>query len=137
CRWPPLFLSPRPRQGRASPASVGLSMPSTDLRRLTARIVDLPPGSPRSWRTWKQLRGGGFRNTIGMNVVLEACVRCGDVDRALRLFEEIRGPRGCGVDGVLRHPAQVSLLLLKFAAKVESLYGYTNSLLRPCIFPQV
>ncbi|NP_001145661.1 uncharacterized LOC100279158 [Zea mays] len=81
-------------------------MPSTDLRRLTARIVDLPPGSPRSWRTWKQLRGGGFRNTIGMNVVLEACVRCGDVDRALRLFEEIRGPRGCGVDGVLRHPAQ-------------------------------
>lgn len=35
-----------------------------------------------------------------MNAVLEACVRCGDVDRALRLFEEMRGPRGCGVDGV-------------------------------------
>jgi pentatricopeptide repeat protein len=45
-------------------------------------------------------RGGGALNTIVMNAVLEACVRCGDVDRALQLFEDMRGPRGCGVDGV-------------------------------------
>ncbi|GJM98782.1 hypothetical protein PR202_ga15820 [Eleusine coracana subsp. coracana] len=45
-------------------------------------------------------RGSGALNTIVMNAVLEACVRCGDVDRALRIFEDMRGPRGCGVDGV-------------------------------------
>jgi pentatricopeptide repeat protein len=45
-------------------------------------------------------RGGGALNTIVMNAVLQACVRCGDVDRALRLFEDMRGPTGCGVDGV-------------------------------------
>jgi pentatricopeptide repeat protein len=48
----------------------------------------------------RRVRGGGALNTIVMNAVLDACVRCGDVDRALRLFEEMRGPRGCGVDGV-------------------------------------
>jgi len=50
--------------------------------------------------TRRRVRGGGLLNTIVMNAVLEACVRCGDVDRALRLFEEMRGPNGCGVDGV-------------------------------------
>ena len=50
--------------------------------------------------TRRRVRGGGLLNTIVMNAVLEACVRCGDVDRALRLFEEMRGPTGCGVDGV-------------------------------------
>lgn len=44
-------------------------------------------------------RGGGI-NIIVMNAVLEACVSCGDVDLAVQLFEEMRGPMGCGVDGV-------------------------------------
>ena len=48
----------------------------------------------------RRVRAGGVPNTIVMNAVLEACVRCGDVDRALLLFKEMRGPRGCGVDGV-------------------------------------
>jgi pentatricopeptide repeat protein len=44
-------------------------------------------------------RGGGI-NIIVMNAVLEACVSCGDVDLAVQLFEEMRGPMGCGVDDV-------------------------------------
>uniref|UniRef100_N1R302 Pentatricopeptide repeat-containing protein n=1 Tax=Aegilops tauschii TaxID=37682 RepID=N1R302_AEGTA len=44
-------------------------------------------------------RGGGV-NIIVMNAVLEACVSCGDVDLAVQLFDEMRGPMGCGVDGV-------------------------------------
>ena len=44
-------------------------------------------------------RGGGI-NIIVMNAVLEACVSCGDVDLAVQLFEEMRGPMGCGVDSV-------------------------------------
>uniref|UniRef100_A0A0E0IJX5 CBS domain-containing protein n=1 Tax=Oryza nivara TaxID=4536 RepID=A0A0E0IJX5_ORYNI len=43
---------------------------------------------------------GAGLNTIVMNAVLEACVRCGDVGLALSLFDEMRGPGGCGVDGV-------------------------------------
>jgi pentatricopeptide repeat protein len=44
-------------------------------------------------------RGGGT-NIIVMNAVLEACVSCGDVDLAVQLFGEMRGPMGCGVDAV-------------------------------------
>lgn len=42
----------------------------------------------------------GRLNTIVMNSVLEACVHCGDVDLALRLFDEMAEPGGCGVDSI-------------------------------------
>ncbi|CAH2073203.1 unnamed protein product [Thlaspi arvense] len=42
----------------------------------------------------------GRLNTIVMNSVLEACVHCGDVDLALRMFHEMAEPGGCGVDSV-------------------------------------
>ncbi|KAJ1289776.1 hypothetical protein BS78_02G190200 [Paspalum vaginatum] len=102
-----IFSSPRPpgrrSRQRARPAS---SSSSTDLRRLTARIVDLTRRRQLAQimeeveEARRRVRGGGALNTIVMNAVLEACVHCGDVERALRLFEEMRGPRGCGVDGV-------------------------------------
>lgn len=35
-----------------------------------------------------------------MNAVLEACVHCGDVDLAVKLFDEMSKPESCGVDNV-------------------------------------
>ncbi|AQK78962.1 uncharacterized protein [Zea mays] len=64
---------------------------STDLRRLTARIVGLTRRRQLAQIMAEveaarcRVRGGGLLNTIVMNVVLEPCV-CGgdvDVDRAL------------------------------------------------------
>ncbi|KAG2309941.1 hypothetical protein Bca52824_021498 [Brassica carinata] len=42
----------------------------------------------------------GRLNTIVMNSVLEACVHCGDVDLALRIFNEMGESGGCGVDSI-------------------------------------
>ena len=42
----------------------------------------------------------GKLNTIVMNAVLEACVRCGDIDSAIRIFVEMKKGDGCGVDTV-------------------------------------
>ncbi|KAE8056508.1 hypothetical protein FH972_013277 [Carpinus fangiana] len=42
----------------------------------------------------------GKLNTIVMNAVLEACVHCGDVDSALKMFDEMSKPDSCGVDSV-------------------------------------
>ncbi|XP_014504940.1 pentatricopeptide repeat-containing protein At5g10690 [Vigna radiata var. radiata] len=74
-----------------------------NLRRLTSRIVQLTRR--------KQLRQildeievakrqFGKLNTIVMNAVLEACVRCGDIDSAIRVFVEMKKGDGCGVDTV-------------------------------------
>lgn len=35
-----------------------------------------------------------------MNAVLEACVHCGDIDLALRTFNEMSKPDSCGLDNV-------------------------------------
>jgi len=100
-----IFSSPRPPGRRPRPRPRAAS-PSTDLRRLTARIVELTRRRQLAQimeeveAVRRRVRAGGVPNTIVMNAVLEACVRCGDVDRALLLFKEMRGPRGCGVDGV-------------------------------------
>ena len=37
-------------------------------------------------------------NTIVMNAVLEACVYCGDIGSALKVFDEMSKSDGCGVD---------------------------------------
>lgn len=42
----------------------------------------------------------GKLNTIVMNAVMEACVHCGDVDAALKIFAEMLKPESCGVDSV-------------------------------------
>lgn len=96
---------PTARRGRTASSS---KRPPPDLRRLTARIVDLTRRRQldqvmaeveASKRRARAGRGGGI-NIIVMNAVLEACVSCGDVDLAVQLFEDMRGPRGCGADGV-------------------------------------
>lgn len=35
-----------------------------------------------------------------MNAVMQACVHCHDIDSALRVFDEMSKPEGCGVDDV-------------------------------------
>ncbi|XP_048530309.1 pentatricopeptide repeat-containing protein At5g10690 [Triticum urartu] len=128
----PRFLSPSPPSSRREPRPRTLSeasrvssssarppgpgprpssnkqRPPPNLRRLTARIVDLTRRRQlaqimaeveASKRRARSGRGGGV-NIIVMNAVLEACVSCGDVDLAVQLFDEMRGPMGCGVDGV-------------------------------------
>lgn len=35
-----------------------------------------------------------------MNAVMQACVHCRDIESALRLFDEMSKPEGCGVDDV-------------------------------------
>jgi len=75
----------------------------TNLKHLTSRIVQLTRR--------KQLRQilneievakkrFGKLNTIVMNAVMEACVRCGDIDSALKIFDEMKSPDACGVDTV-------------------------------------
>uniref|UniRef100_A0A0D9XE01 CBS domain-containing protein n=1 Tax=Leersia perrieri TaxID=77586 RepID=A0A0D9XE01_9ORYZ len=103
----------RPRHPTSKPPSSSPSPPpppQPDLRRLTSRIVDLTRRRQLSQimdevdaarrRGLDRGGAGAGLNTIVMNAVLEACVRCGDVDLALRLFDEMRLPGGCGVDGV-------------------------------------
>ncbi|KAM3257594.1 hypothetical protein ACQJBY_049736 [Aegilops geniculata] len=94
--------------GPALRPSSNKQRPPPNLRRLTARIVDLTRRRQlaqimaeveASKRRARSGRGGGV-NIIVMNAVLEACVSCGDVDLAVQLFDEMRGPMGCGVDGV-------------------------------------
>ncbi|XP_015971996.1 pentatricopeptide repeat-containing protein At5g10690 [Arachis duranensis] len=80
------------------------STPSkTTLKRLTSRVVELTRR-----RQLRQIldeievakRDLGKLNTIVMNAVIEACVHCGDIDSALRIFDEMKKPKGCGVDNV-------------------------------------
>ncbi|KAL3619069.1 hypothetical protein CASFOL_036639 [Castilleja foliolosa] len=42
----------------------------------------------------------GKLNTIVMNAVLQACVHCHDIELALKVFDEMSKPEGCGVDDV-------------------------------------
>ena len=49
-------------------------------------------------KAWK--RSHGKLNTIVMNAVTEARVHCGDVDVALKVFDEMTKPESCGVDNV-------------------------------------
>ncbi|KAM7265667.1 hypothetical protein ACFE04_003350 [Oxalis oulophora] len=74
-----------------------------NLRRLTSRIVHLTRR--------KQIRQifdeievakskYGRLNTIVMNAVMEACVRCRDVDLAVKVFNDMSLPDSCGVDTV-------------------------------------
>lgn len=74
-----------------------------NLKPLTSRIVYLTRR-----RQIKQIieeveaakRRYGKLNTIVMNAVMEACVHCGDVDLALKIFDEMAKPESCGVDSI-------------------------------------
>ncbi|KAI4316215.1 hypothetical protein L6164_024214 [Bauhinia variegata] len=74
-----------------------------NLKHLTSRIVELTRR-----RQLHQIFGEievakrryGELNTIVMNAVMEACVHCGDIDSALRIFDDMTKPKSCGVDTV-------------------------------------
>ncbi|XP_008805415.1 pentatricopeptide repeat-containing protein At5g10690 isoform X2 [Phoenix dactylifera] len=74
-----------------------------NLRRLTSRIVKLTR-KRQLHQIFEEVEVArkryGKLNTIVMNAVLEACVHCGDVDSAQRIFEEMAKPESCGVDSV-------------------------------------
>ncbi|XP_020523682.1 pentatricopeptide repeat-containing protein At5g10690 isoform X2 [Amborella trichopoda] len=72
-----------------------------NLRNLTCRIVELTRRR-QLHQVFEEVasakRQYGELNTITMNAVMEACVHCGDVDLAIRVFLEMSRPGGCGVD---------------------------------------
>ncbi|XP_057516539.1 pentatricopeptide repeat-containing protein At5g10690 isoform X3 [Amaranthus tricolor] len=75
----------------------------SNLKRLTSRIVQLTKRKQLN-QVFEEIelaksKFGGL-NTIVMNAVLEACVHCGDVDSALKLFDEMSKSRSCRVDNV-------------------------------------
>lgn len=57
-----------------------------------------------------------------MNAVMQACVHCRDIDSALRFFDEMSKPDGCGVDevtyGTLLKVLDCSVTCLKCALMV-------------------
>ncbi|KAK1275433.1 Pentatricopeptide repeat-containing protein [Acorus gramineus] len=74
-----------------------------DLRRLTSRIVELTRRKQLDQvleEVERAKKRHGRLNTIVMNAVVEACVRCGDVEAAFRVFSEMSGLGGPGVDEV-------------------------------------
>ncbi|KAJ8634626.1 hypothetical protein MRB53_008893 [Persea americana] len=77
--------------------------PNPDLRKLTSRIVDLTRRR-QLHQIFREIelsrRRLGKLNTIVMNAVMEACVHCKDVDSAMRIFQEMSEPDGCGVDSI-------------------------------------
>nr|CAD1825515.1 unnamed protein product [Ananas comosus var. bracteatus] len=110
----PPFLSLPPRSSSSpAPSSAHrvrrtLSTPSKphsapNLRRLTSRIVDLTRRRQLD-QIFEEVEVAkeryGEMNTIVMNAVMEACVHCGDVDSAIRIFDEMSKRANGGVDSV-------------------------------------
>ncbi|KAL5782898.1 hypothetical protein ACOSP7_007927 [Xanthoceras sorbifolium] len=75
----------------------------SNLKRLTSRVVQLTRRR-QLHQIFEEIetakRKHGKLNTIVMNAVMEACVHCGDVDTAIKMFEEMSKPESCGVDNV-------------------------------------
>ncbi|XP_059645308.1 pentatricopeptide repeat-containing protein At5g10690 [Cornus florida] len=74
-----------------------------NLKRLTSRIVQLTRRR-QLCQIFEEIeiakKQCGKLNTIVMNAVMRACVHCGDVDSALRVFDEMSRPESCGVDDI-------------------------------------
>ncbi|CAI7852778.1 unnamed protein product [Closterium sp. NIES-53] len=76
---------------------------SGEARMLTRRIVEL--GKRRQLDQVFQLLEDAKRskkavNMITMNAAMAACVNCGDIDRALDLFDDMTADGGTGVDSI-------------------------------------
>ncbi|XP_009594574.1 pentatricopeptide repeat-containing protein At5g10690 [Nicotiana tomentosiformis] len=74
-----------------------------NLKPLTSRIVDLTRRR-QLHQIFEEIeiakKRHGQLNTIVMNAVMQACVHCADIESALRVFDEMSGPEGCGVDNI-------------------------------------
>ncbi|XP_040363740.1 pentatricopeptide repeat-containing protein At5g10690 isoform X2 [Rosa chinensis] len=75
----------------------------SNLKRLTSRVVQLTRRR-QLHQIMEEIEIAreryGKLNTIVMNAVVEACVHCGDIDSALKVFDEMSKPGSCGVDTV-------------------------------------
>ncbi|KAL8054170.1 hypothetical protein ABFX02_05G121000 [Erythranthe guttata] len=89
-KWP----DPRPQ----SPSSDPLN-----LKSLTSRVVKLTRRRQLA-QIFEEIeiakKQNGKLNVIVMNAVMHACVHCHDIESALRVFDEMSKPEGCGVDDV-------------------------------------
>lgn len=74
-----------------------------NLKSLTSRIVRLTRRRQLT-QIFKEIevakKRHGELNTIVMNAVMQACVHCGDIDSALRIFADMCKSDSCGVDDV-------------------------------------
>ncbi|GFS44609.1 pentatricopeptide (PPR) repeat-containing protein [Actinidia rufa] len=96
------------RRGGGGGSSISISTKKNpqhipNLKPLTSRIVRLTRRRQLA-QIFEEVENAkeqyGKLNTIVMNAVLEACVHCGDVDSALRVFDEMSKPESCGVDEI-------------------------------------
>ncbi|KAG7024513.1 Pentatricopeptide repeat-containing protein [Cucurbita argyrosperma subsp. argyrosperma] len=98
----------RPASDRLSPES---QSQAADLSCRQTHPSEAAPPVSRNGFVWNNIfdifeeieiakRRYGKLNTIVMNAVLEACVHCGDIDLALRTFNEMSKPDNCGLDNV-------------------------------------
>ncbi|KAL8499460.1 hypothetical protein ACS0TY_022429 [Phlomoides rotata] len=89
---------PLSRRRRSSSSSEPLN-----LKPLTSRVVQLTRRRQLA-QIFEEIefakRQHGKLNIIVMNAVMQACVHCHDIESALRLFDEMSRPEGCGVDDV-------------------------------------
>ncbi|KAL5699239.1 hypothetical protein ACHQM5_030172 [Ranunculus cassubicifolius] len=76
---------------------------SSNLKRLTSRVVQLTRRKQLR-QIFEEIeiakRKYGTLNRIVMNAVMDACVHCGDVDLATRIFHDMLKPDSCGVDTI-------------------------------------
>ncbi|XP_060208034.1 pentatricopeptide repeat-containing protein At5g10690 [Lycium barbarum] len=74
-----------------------------NLKPLTSRVVELTR-TRQLHQIFVEIeiakKRHGQLNTIVMNAVMHACVHCADIESALRVFDEMSGPEGCGVDNI-------------------------------------
>lgn len=74
-----------------------------NFKLLTSRIVRLTRRR-QLYQIFEEVEAAkkrhGQLNTIVMNAVMQACVHCGDIDSALRIFADMCKSQSCGVDDV-------------------------------------
>ncbi|XP_017230057.1 pentatricopeptide repeat-containing protein At5g10690 isoform X1 [Daucus carota subsp. sativus] len=79
------------------------TLESPNFKPLTSRIVRLTRKRQLN-QIFEEVEAAKTRhgelNTIVMNAVMQACVHCGDIDSALRVFAEMCKFGSCGVDNV-------------------------------------
>ncbi|EEF46790.1 pentatricopeptide repeat-containing protein, putative [Ricinus communis] len=96
-----IFLSSTPTRRRL--LKIHPRSRNSNLKQLTSRVVQLTRRRQLQ-QIFEEIEVAKTRfgklNKIVMNAVMEACVHCGNIDSALRLFEEMSKPGSSGVDGV-------------------------------------
>nr|CAB3457119.1 unnamed protein product [Digitaria exilis] len=83
------------------------------------------------------LRQGLKPDRLTYNTIISACVKSAEIDKAIQFLEDMKEEAKRESNPELLPDAVTYTTLLKVAVKVESLSGFTNSLLRPHVFPQI